>query len=296
MRPALQDYYMGFYIHTCPKMSYKGSYTPSFLLCPERLSWVPLELCRPVLDKYKYARLSDLVDPILLPPSLSDVLSETGTQTGSGSGSDSSGLNGGAGAGGGQRNGRPTVQSPAESSNSNSSSSSSKKKSQADGWEDWGVAPATAGQKSSGCSSSPSCLSKEKRVPGQCRSSKAPGSCSARPGSSSGFTAGLNGGSGRGGGGDGVGGGGGGGGDSEGIERREMAAATAAARQAAAARAADEASGIYEIPLMVGHPSFPVSLSALMPQSQVIARDVLRTYIATIGSDLAKRVILKLSN
>lgn len=100
--------------------------------------------------------------------------------------------------------------------------------------------------------------------------------------------AGLNGGSGR--------GGGSGGGGSEGIERREMAAATAAARRAAAARAADEASGIYEIPLMVGHPSFPVSLSALMPQSQAIARDVLRTYIATIGSDLAKRVILKLSN
>ncbi|CAN0529191.1 unnamed protein product, partial [Ectocarpus sp. 12 AP-2014] len=59
VRPALRDYYMGFYIHTCPKMSYKGSYTPSFLLCPERLTWVPLELCRPVLDVHKYACLSN---------------------------------------------------------------------------------------------------------------------------------------------------------------------------------------------------------------------------------------------
>ncbi|CAN0560270.1 unnamed protein product, partial [Ectocarpus sp. 12 AP-2014] len=40
-------------------MSYKGSYTPSFLLCPERLTWVPLELCRPVLDVHKYACLSN---------------------------------------------------------------------------------------------------------------------------------------------------------------------------------------------------------------------------------------------
>ncbi|CAM9317160.1 unnamed protein product [Laminaria digitata] len=102
VRPALQDYYMGFYIHTCPKMSYKGSYTPSFLLCPERLTWVPLERCRAVLDKHRYARLSDLVDPILLAPSLTDASSDTGTHTGSGSGSDSAGLSGGgAGAGGG---------------------------------------------------------------------------------------------------------------------------------------------------------------------------------------------------
>ena len=266
---------MGFYIHTCPKMSYKGSYSPSFLLCPERLTWVPLELCRPVLDKNKYARLSDLLEP----PPLADASSDTGTHTGSGSGSDSGGLNGGAGSGEGQCDGRPAAQSPAGSSSS--------KQSQADGWDDRGVAPA-ADQKSSGCSSTSyqACLSAERRTPGQGRSSKAPGSCSARSGSSSGVMAGLNGASG----GDGGGGGGGDGGD---ISRREMVAAV---RRAAVARAADEASGIYEIPLMVGRPSYPVSLSALMPQSQAIARDVLRTYIATIGSDLAKRVILKLSN
>lgn len=59
-RPSLRDYYMGFYIHSCVKMSYKGSYAPSYLLCPERLTWVSLELCRPALDRHKYVRLSDL--------------------------------------------------------------------------------------------------------------------------------------------------------------------------------------------------------------------------------------------
>jgi hypothetical protein len=31
----LRWYYMGFYIHTCPKMRYKAEYAPSELLCPE---------------------------------------------------------------------------------------------------------------------------------------------------------------------------------------------------------------------------------------------------------------------
>ncbi|KAH7301905.1 hypothetical protein KP509_23G047900 [Ceratopteris richardii] len=32
--PSLQYYYLGYYIHTCPKMRYKGAYRPSELLCP----------------------------------------------------------------------------------------------------------------------------------------------------------------------------------------------------------------------------------------------------------------------
>lgn len=40
--PSLQYYYMGFYIHSCVKMRYKGAYTPSFLLCPEVYSWHPI--------------------------------------------------------------------------------------------------------------------------------------------------------------------------------------------------------------------------------------------------------------
>ena len=34
--PSLQSYYMGYYIHTCPKMTYKAAYAPSDLLCPLR--------------------------------------------------------------------------------------------------------------------------------------------------------------------------------------------------------------------------------------------------------------------
>lgn len=40
--PDLRYYYMGYYIHTCPKMSYKGSYAPSELLCEATQTWVPL--------------------------------------------------------------------------------------------------------------------------------------------------------------------------------------------------------------------------------------------------------------
>ncbi|XP_055372591.1 arginyl-tRNA--protein transferase 1 isoform X2 [Condylostylus longicornis] len=37
--PLLKYYYMGFYIHSCPKMKYKGKLTASYLLCPEKYSW-----------------------------------------------------------------------------------------------------------------------------------------------------------------------------------------------------------------------------------------------------------------
>jgi len=33
-RPDLRYYYLGFYIHNCQKMKYKGEYSPSELLCP----------------------------------------------------------------------------------------------------------------------------------------------------------------------------------------------------------------------------------------------------------------------
>jgi len=50
-------YYMGFYIHSCPKMRYKSQYSPSKLLCPETFGWVDVDKCRPLLDKSKYSRL-----------------------------------------------------------------------------------------------------------------------------------------------------------------------------------------------------------------------------------------------
>lgn len=56
---SLRWYYMGFYIHSCPKMRYKGKYTPSFLLCPETYVWVPIEDCVPKLEASKYSRLNE---------------------------------------------------------------------------------------------------------------------------------------------------------------------------------------------------------------------------------------------
>lgn len=52
-------YYMGYYIHSCQKMRYKGNYTPSFLLCPESYNFVLIEKCRPKLELTKYSRLND---------------------------------------------------------------------------------------------------------------------------------------------------------------------------------------------------------------------------------------------
>ncbi|CAG0886473.1 unnamed protein product [Cyprideis torosa] len=66
--PELRYYYMGFYIHSCVKMRYKGQYTPSYLLCPETYTWHRIENCRPLLDNSKYCRLNpnpsvrDLID------------------------------------------------------------------------------------------------------------------------------------------------------------------------------------------------------------------------------------------
>ncbi|XP_061412345.1 arginyl-tRNA--protein transferase 1 isoform X1 [Lethenteron reissneri] len=56
--PALRYYYMGFYIHSCPKMRYKAQYGPADLLCPETYSWVSAPQCLPKLDVNKYSRLN----------------------------------------------------------------------------------------------------------------------------------------------------------------------------------------------------------------------------------------------
>ncbi|XP_028413669.1 arginyl-tRNA--protein transferase 1-like isoform X3 [Dendronephthya gigantea] len=55
----LKYYYMGFYVHSCPKMKYKAQYTPSYLVCPETYSWIPVERCTPKLDIEKYSRLDE---------------------------------------------------------------------------------------------------------------------------------------------------------------------------------------------------------------------------------------------
>lgn len=41
--PALRHYYMGYYIHSCPKMRYKAHMRPSMLLCPETFGWHRLD-------------------------------------------------------------------------------------------------------------------------------------------------------------------------------------------------------------------------------------------------------------
>jgi hypothetical protein len=55
--PAVTSYYLGFYIHTCVKMRYKGRYTPSALACPETYAWRPLPASLLLLDRSPYARL-----------------------------------------------------------------------------------------------------------------------------------------------------------------------------------------------------------------------------------------------
>jgi len=58
-RPELYFYYMGFYIHSCPKMSYKAQYQPSYLLCPESYEWIDVAECTTKLDKAKYSRFNE---------------------------------------------------------------------------------------------------------------------------------------------------------------------------------------------------------------------------------------------
>lgn len=61
---AIEHYYMGFYIHSCPKMRYKGKLAGSDLLCPETYTWIPIEKCIPKLDINKYSRLNDDLDAL----------------------------------------------------------------------------------------------------------------------------------------------------------------------------------------------------------------------------------------
>ncbi|XP_044759815.1 arginyl-tRNA--protein transferase 1 [Coccinella septempunctata] len=52
-------YLMGFYVHSCKKMRYKGNMHPSDLLCPETYQWFPIEKCLEQLDKTKYCRFNE---------------------------------------------------------------------------------------------------------------------------------------------------------------------------------------------------------------------------------------------
>ncbi|XP_053610397.1 arginyl-tRNA--protein transferase 1 isoform X2 [Plodia interpunctella] len=62
--PQLKYYYMGYYIHSCRKMRYKGNFYPSDLLCPETYDWFPLKDCIPKLEASPYSRLNPDIDSI----------------------------------------------------------------------------------------------------------------------------------------------------------------------------------------------------------------------------------------
>ena len=61
--PTLRYYCMGYYVHDCQKMRYKGEYFPSFLLCPVTNRYVPYDDCRRKLDETKYVRFYEGVCP-----------------------------------------------------------------------------------------------------------------------------------------------------------------------------------------------------------------------------------------
>ncbi|KIY71463.1 hypothetical protein CYLTODRAFT_429499 [Cylindrobasidium torrendii FP15055 ss-10] len=50
--------YLGYYVHSCQKMRYKGEYSPSYLADPITYGWYPLDQCKKVLDKNRYACFS----------------------------------------------------------------------------------------------------------------------------------------------------------------------------------------------------------------------------------------------
>ncbi|KAF8639714.1 hypothetical protein AX17_000976 [Amanita inopinata Kibby_2008] len=57
--PKMGFVYMGYYIHSCQKMRYKGEYSPSYLADPVSYQWYPLKECIPLLERYRYACFSD---------------------------------------------------------------------------------------------------------------------------------------------------------------------------------------------------------------------------------------------
>ncbi|KAJ8457239.1 hypothetical protein ONZ51_g11657 [Trametes cubensis] len=70
--PEMQYLYMGFYVHSCPKMRYKADYAPSYLTDPEEYTWHPLERCRPLLDQFHHACFAHPEHSLKTPASAAD--------------------------------------------------------------------------------------------------------------------------------------------------------------------------------------------------------------------------------
>jgi arginine-tRNA-protein transferase len=72
--PGVDYYNLGYYVHTCRKMNYKGKFKPSDILCPDTYVYVPFgKEIREKLDEFGYTRLAppDVKEPP--PPTLDDL-------------------------------------------------------------------------------------------------------------------------------------------------------------------------------------------------------------------------------
>ncbi|KAL4420000.1 hypothetical protein ABPG75_007098 [Micractinium tetrahymenae] len=58
--PSLRYYYLGFYIHSCHRMRYKGDFAPADLLCPKHKCWVPLSRVQAALEQPGMIPISEL--------------------------------------------------------------------------------------------------------------------------------------------------------------------------------------------------------------------------------------------
>ncbi|PSC67384.1 arginyl-tRNA-transferase 1-like isoform A [Micractinium conductrix] len=58
--PSLHHYYLGFYIHNCHRMRYKGDFSPSDLLCPKNKCWVPLRRVADALEQPGMVAMSEV--------------------------------------------------------------------------------------------------------------------------------------------------------------------------------------------------------------------------------------------
>ncbi|KAF8914574.1 arginine-tRNA-protein transferase [Mucidula mucida] len=56
--PNMTSLYLGYYVHSCQKMRYKGEYSPSFLADPETFEWYALEKYKSLLDSNRYTCFS----------------------------------------------------------------------------------------------------------------------------------------------------------------------------------------------------------------------------------------------